>query len=40
MRSKKQSHARCRTKEAEFRCKASMKDGEKLVKKDNELSDE
>ena len=36
----KASHARREVREARFRCKASSKDGEKLVQHESEWSDE
>ena len=39
VRRKKQSHAWCKAMEAEFRRKASAKDGEKLVQYESESSD-
>ena len=40
VRREKQGHAQHRVTEAEFRCKASTKDGEKLVQYESESIDE
>ena len=40
VRREKQGHVQRRVTEAEFRCKASAKDGEKLVQYESESTDE